>query len=1105
MIQREHPRSEEYRTHAPAPASARNGRLEALDGVHGADGRNAGAEGEGRQPPITAVIFDLDEVTDTAALDAQAWKQMFDEVLPELAGHPVPGFDAVEDYRRYVDGRSREDAARAVLVARGLSVPEGEPGDAGQGRTVHGLAAREQELFVERLTRGGVRAFPSTITLLDRLRGEGVRTALVTASRDSTAVLAAAGALDLFDVRVDGGDAERAGLAGEPDPAMLLEGSRRLSVSPEQTAVVKSAATGVQAARRGGFGLVVGVDRAGNGSVLLAAGADLVVADLAGLDLARPVPSPSWVGGASAAAGPWTLTYDGFDPPQEGVRETLCTLANGYLGTRGAAAECGAGGVHYPGTYLAGVYNRLRSEVAGRAVEDEQQVNAPNWLPLSFRTADGDWITPDSATVVGFRQELDMHRGVLTRIMQVRDAAGRTTRVTSQRLVSQDNRHLAALRATFEAENWSGRLQVRSALDGRVGNLGVAEYRLLATRHLQPVRAEPVDDETLLLETATTQSRITLAMAARTRVFRRDRPLAPPRRVVGQPPDEVGHELDLELNVGEPVTVEKIIAVATSRDRAISTPALAVVAWAARAGDFAGLLAAHERAWARLWNDFAVAVHASQRARTALNLHAFHVLQTASAADADLDAGLPARGLHGEAYRGHVFWDEMFVYPMLTLRRPELIRALLLYRYRRLGEARAAARAAGLRGALFPWQSGSDGREETPTLLFNMRTGTWMPDHSRRQRHVGLAIAYSVIQYLEATGDVGFLATIGIELLVDIVRCFASMTTYDAAADRYDIDGVMGPDEFHDGYPGRPGCGVRNNAYTNILLAWTLRRTIAALDELDRHDWGRARRRLRIAASEPGQWERLSRRLRIPFHGDGVISQFDGYEHLAEFDWDDYLARDGDTGRLELTLAAAGDSTNNYRLAKQPDVLMLFYLLSAEDLRDTLERLGYQLDKSAVRHTVEFYLARTSHGSTLSRPISSWILARADRTRSWSLFNQALDSDLADIQGGTTREGIHLGAMAATVDLVLRCYSGLETRDGVLWVHPTLPPELARSEFRIAYRDHSIRVELTADAVGLQLEPGAAAPIQVWVDGQTATLHAGHAYRFDLTHAAAHR
>jgi trehalose/maltose hydrolase-like predicted phosphorylase len=236
-----------------------------------------------------------------------------------------------------------------------------------------------------------------------------------------------------------------------------------------------------------------------------------------------------------------------------------------------------------------------------------------------------------------------------------------------------------------------------------------------------------------------------------------------------------------------------------------------------------------------------------------------------------------------------------------------------------------------------------------------------------------------------------------------------------------------------------------------------------------------------------------------------VISQFDGYEHLAEFDWDDYLARDGDTGRLELTLAAAGDSTNNYRLAKQPDVLMLFYLLSAEDLRDTLERLGYQLDKSAVRHTVEFYLARTSHGSTLSRPISSWILARADRTRSWSLFNQALDSDLADIQGGTTREGIHLGAMAATVDLVLRCYSGLETRDGVLWVHPTLPPELARSEFRIAYRDHSIRVELTADAVGLQLEPGAAAPIQVWVDGQTATLHAGHAYRFDLTHAAAHR
>lgn len=147
---------------------------------------------------------------------------------------------------------------------------------------------------------------------------------------------------------------------------------------------------------------------------------------------------------------------------------------------------------------------------------------------------------------------------------------------------------------------------------------------------------------------------------------------------------------------------------------------------------------------------------------------------------------------------------------------------------------------------------------------------------------------------------------------------------------------------------------------------------------------------------------------------------------------------------------------------------------------------------------VDFYLARTSHGSTLSRPVCSWLLARADRTRSWSLFTEALDSDLADIQGGTTREGIHLGAMAGTVDLLLRCYTGLETRDGMLWLHPTLPPELGRLRFQMTYRQHSIELNLTPTALVLRLQARAVPPIQVRVDNQPATLHAGHTYRFDL-------
>ena len=276
------------------------------------------------------------------------------------------------------------------------------------------------------------------------------------------------------------------------------------------------------------------------------------------------------------------------------------------------------------------------------------------------------------------------------------------------------------------------------------------------------------------------------------------------------------------------------------------------------------------------------------------------------------------------------------------------------------------------------------------------------------------------------------------------------MSIYDAQEDRYDIDSVMGPDEFHDGYPGQPGSGVRNNAYTNILLAWILRRTATLLNHLNRDDDGKTYRRLSVRADELDRWDRLSKRLRVPFHADGVISQFDGYEQLAEFDWEGYRSRYDDIGRLDLILAAEGDSPNNYRASKQPDVLMLFYLLSAEDLRETLGRLGYQLDKAAVRRTVDFYLARTSHGSTLSRPVCSWLLARADRTRSWSMFNEALDSDLADIQRGRRgkvstsarwRVPSICSCAATPVWKLARASSGC-TR--------LFPPSLGRSDFRSA-------------------------------------------------------
>ena len=230
-----------------------------------------------------AVIFDLDGViTDTASVHGAAWKQMFDLWLAKRAHHE--GEDhrpfSKEDYYRDVDGKPRYDGVRSFLASRGISLPRGQPSDPPTAETVCGLGNRKDELFLALLRRDGVIPFQSSIDLLRRLRAEGGRTAIISASRNCAQVLEAAGVAQLFDAKVDGIDAEVLGLEGKPSPAVFLEAASRLGVEPRRAAVVEDALAGVEAGHRGGFGLVIGVDRGGHAAALRERGADVVVGDL---------------------------------------------------------------------------------------------------------------------------------------------------------------------------------------------------------------------------------------------------------------------------------------------------------------------------------------------------------------------------------------------------------------------------------------------------------------------------------------------------------------------------------------------------------------------------------------------------------------------------------------------------------------------------------------------------------------------------------------------------------------------------------------------------------------------------------------------------------
>jgi trehalose/maltose hydrolase-like predicted phosphorylase len=481
-----------------------------------------------------------------------------------------------------------------------------------------------------------------------------------------------------------------------------------------------------------------------------------------------------------------------------------------------------------------------------------------------------------------------------------------------------------------------------------------------------------------------------------------------------------------------------------------------------------------------------------------LRLHLFHVLQTLSPHTADLDVGVPARGLHGEAYRGHVFWDELFVLPYLDLHFPEVSRALLRYRHRRLEQACTAAREAGRTGAMYPWQSGSDGREETQQLHLNPHSGRWLPDHSHLQHHVGSAIAYNVWQYCQASGDTEFLQTKGAEMLLQIARFWGDRAVWDEDLRRHRIKGVVGPDEYHDAYPGADRPGLDDNAYTNVTAAWVLARAVELLRHLPASRRRELAERTGLDAGELEQWEDVSRTLYVPFHA-GVISQFEGYGDLAELDWDGYRERYGDIRRLDRILEAEGDTVNRYQASKQADVLMLGYLFPPAELSGLFRRLGLRLDDGVWSRTVDHYLRRTSHGSTLSGLVHGWVLARARRADAWQYCLEALRGDIADVQGGTTGEGIHLGAMAGTLDLVQRGLTGLETRAGALWLDPVPLPELSSYGFSVRYQGHwDVRLRLRHGQLEIAVPASETSPVDVHLPDRAVCLRPGETSRLLL-------
>ncbi|MEV8614303.1 trehalose-phosphatase [Amycolatopsis sp. NPDC051373] len=794
------------------------------------------------------------------------------------------------------------------------------------------------------------------------------------------------------------------------------------------------------------------------------------------------------------------LVYDHFDPGVEGLRESLTSTGNGYFCTRGAAEWEDAGKVHYPGTYAHGGFNRETTILGGRPVQNEDLVNLPNWLVLKLRIEGEEAIRLGNVELISYEHSYDIRLATVQRVLRFRDRAGRETTLRSRRFVSMAHSHQAGIEWTLTPENWSGRVEVISGLDGRVTNQMVARYRELEGRHLDPVSPRTFGPETIALKVQTRQSDIYVTEAARTRVFL-DGEQLPVERTLDQMDDYIQQVITFDVARGRPARVEKMVSLFTSHDNAITETLAAAGRGVLRYPDFAEALVEHASAWTELWEVCDLELPREPRVELLLRFHVAHVLQVCSRHTARHDAGVPARGLNGEAYRGHVFWDELFIHPFLNFRLPGITRGLLLYRYRRLTEARAAAREAGFQGAMFPWQSGSDGTEETQVVHLNPLSGQWDPDLSHNQRHVNAAIFYNVWQYYQATDDREFLRDYGAELMLEIARFWASIARYDPERDRYEIHGVMGPDEFHERYPGSEEGGLRNNAYTNVMVAWIADTAPRVLRLLPASRRAALRARLGLTDDELHTWDEMSRKMYVPFHPDGIISQFEGYLDLDELDWEHYRAEHANIQRLDRILKAEGEEPDRFKLAKQADAVMLFFLFSDEELRTLFRRLGYEPDAELTRRTIDYYDRRTSHGSTLSLVTHAGVLAALDPKSSWDRFIVALESDIGDVQGGTTKEGIHMGVMSGTLDLLQRYYVGSAVRDGVLYFAPTQLNRLDGLVFSMQYRGVPLRVSITGDELTVfALPQGFRGPVFIGVGDEVHELGAGDSRVFTLSH-----
>ena len=1006
-----------------------------------------------------AVIFDLDGViTKTALVHSIAWTTMFNDYLKyreKEYNEKHRDFTHEDDYLPFVDGKPRYKGVADFFSSRNIDIPFGDPSDDTEKETICGLGNRKNNYFNEILERDGVEVYESTVELLENLKKEDIRIGVASSSKNCEKVLIAANLMHYFETRVDGVVSAEIGLNGKPEPDIFTTACDNLGVAYDKAVVVEDAVSGVQAGAKGGFGFTLGLDREGNREALEKNGADIVLNDIEELGGIEAI--DEWFENKVPELK-WTLLYHDYDPQKEKSRESLLSVGNGFFACRGSMEEARASDSNYPANYMAGLFNRKESKVGDRLIENEDFVNFIDWVYVNFRFKDSDWFNPNKDKFSINYRKLDLKTGIFSREIIVNHPDGKKTKLTSKRFVSMDNQHIGGLEYKITALNYSGEVILRSEINGDIENEGVDRYKTLEKRHLEVVD-QGRENDVNYVSVCTDQSKVQISVAEKLNLIS-DEELDYESTFKNEKGKSIS-EFTFTLIEGQEISLQKLISVHSSHHFNESKPQESAIKDLSSDINLEGEIFKSMNSWQDIWTKSDLKVEGDRLSQMLLRLHIFHLYVTASPNHAQIDAGIPARGLHGEAYRGHIFWDELYILPFYISQFPEIAKSVLMYRYRRLDKARAYAQEYGFEGAMFPWQSGSDGREETQIVHLNPVSGEWGDDYSSLQRHISIAIAYNIWQYYHISGDQKFMDEYGAEMFFEICRFWASKANYDEASGKFSIDKVMGPDEFHESLPGSKEGGLTDNAYTNLMVVWCMDRAFEIMDELEMDVKTKLVDKIDLKSTELVKWKEISFKTNLNIDNEGVLEQFNGYFQLDELDWDGYKEKYGNIHRMDRILKAEGKSPDKFKLAKQADTLMTYYTLEESVIEGIIKNLSYPSADKRLKKNFDYYLQRTSHGSTLSRVVHAYLAKlTGDKKLCQEMYMDALSSDYNDIQGGTTAEGIHAGVMGGTVLSALNIFAGLNYQGEALRLDPELPGNWKSIDFNFKFKtdDYSFHI-----------------------------------------------